>query len=90
MSLNVSFASDSSCSGSKALLFTDLSNASRIGPSPHYAVKEVNLGWERFRDWRSSMSAFPSFTFFLISNFLNLRAALRIRAIILIVGWNDL
>ena len=66
MCLNVSFASDSSCSGSKALLFTDLSNASRIGPSPHYAVKEVNLGWERFRDWRSSMSAFPSFTFITI------------------------
>ena len=38
MSINVTFNSDSSCSGSKALLFTDSTSASRTRPSPHYVV----------------------------------------------------
>ena len=38
MSINVSFVLDSSCSGSKALLFTDSTSASRTRPSPHYVV----------------------------------------------------
>ena len=38
MSFNVSFASDSSCSGSKALLFTDFLSAAGPRPPPYYVV----------------------------------------------------